>query len=54
MFKGVRFNTEDKMKSCYRKLLAEGRKFVHTFHLVEPVGKDFMVYYLPKTFKRKE
>ena len=55
MFQGVRFNTEGKMMSCFRALLKDGRKYVHTFHLVEPAGsKDYVVYYLPKIIKRKE
>ncbi len=55
MFQGVRFNTEDKMMSCFRKMLKEGRKYTHTFHLVEPArSKDYMVYYLPRMIKRKE
>ena len=55
MFQGVRFNTEDKMMSCFQTLLKSGRKYVHTFHLVEPAGsKDYMVFYLPLRKRRKE
>ena len=52
MFKGVYFNTLEKMEKCFKTLTTDTNRKAHTFYWIAPESwakqTKYYVYYLPK------
>ena len=49
MFNTVWFNTKEKMMKCFEMLSKDKSRYVHTFHIVEPIEDNkYFVYYISK------